>query len=656
MPWLKYTLRMLKLQSIQDFELICVDSGSSDGSWDILEQFAPDVLYRIPAQDYVPGKVLNQAIQHCKGEYIVFNNADCIPLDSLWLQNLIAPLENDPKLVAVFANQIARADANPLVAKDYERAFGDGSVSGKWRHFFSLASSAARKDILLKHPFNEKLQYSEDIEWSWRMKGLGYTVQYTPEAKVEHSHNYTLAQIKKRYFGEGKAEAFIYRDYYQNQPRDLSFLPAVIMAALAEFLRDIPYLMRNKRLDWIPKAKIYRFAQRYYAYRGRIAGLRLLSQVSHPNLMVSCMAFDNGKSGIADYTVNVVRELLKFCPVTLLIHPSDKAIFPLQEDKLKYELVAEWLKRPLFSMIWHLYCLPTLIRKRKWDMVLLPAGNRRLLAKYPAATVVTFHDLSQFHIPGKYDFLRMLYIKKVVPFYLKKAPKIFAISQSTKADMLRFYRMKPEEIEVNYNGYNAGKVEQAIEAAQMREKFGIKGKYLLYIARIEHPGKNHLGLLKAYQALPRHIMNEYELVLGGGEWNNAEIVMDYHAKMPQKQRIHFLGYVDNGDIVALYQNASLYVFPSLYEGFGLPMLEAFAAGVPVICSNNSSLPEIGAEAVRLFDASDPQSIADCIENVLCNAPLQLQMIFWGKERLKSFSWEQHAKRIFESLEAQSSGS
>ncbi|HQQ68020.1 MAG TPA: glycosyltransferase family A protein, partial [Candidatus Cloacimonadota bacterium] len=183
MPWLKYTLKMLKAQDRQDYELICVDSGSTDGGWELLQSYTPDLLYRIAHEDYIPGKVLNDAISHAKGDYIVFNNADCIPLDSQWLSNLISPLEMDPETVAVFANQIARRDADLLVRKDYERAFGDGTISKKWRHFFSLASSAVRRDIILKHPFNPDVQYSEDVEWSWRMKQLDIASLTSPMPK-----------------------------------------------------------------------------------------------------------------------------------------------------------------------------------------------------------------------------------------------------------------------------------------------------------------------------------------------------------------------------------------------------------------------------------------------------------------------------------------
>ncbi|MDD4310772.1 MAG: glycosyltransferase, partial [Candidatus Cloacimonetes bacterium] len=270
MPWIKYTLRMLKLQTRQDVQLICVDSGSTDGSWKFLQSCKPDVLYQIEAKDYIPGKVLNQAISHAKGDFIVFNNADCIPKNKNWLQNLIQPLENDPELGAVYANQIHRPNAIPLVQKDYQRAFGDGEIAATWKHFFSLASSAIRREVIIQHPFKEDIQYSEDIEWSWRMKQLGYKIMYVPDAIVEHSHNYTLPQIKKRYLGEGTAEAEIYRSYYRDHPEELSFMRTVVLASGAESIRDWKYLIKHKYYQWIPLAPVYRLAQRYFAYKGRL--------------------------------------------------------------------------------------------------------------------------------------------------------------------------------------------------------------------------------------------------------------------------------------------------------------------------------------------------------------------------------------------------
>ncbi|MEF3694736.1 MAG: glycosyltransferase family A protein [Candidatus Cloacimonadota bacterium] len=269
MPWLKYTLRLLKLQERQDYELICVDSGSQDGSWELLQDSDARICYQIKPEDYIPGKVLNQAIAQSSGEIIVFNNADCVPRDRFWLSELVRPLETDLSLAGSYACQTARPDAHPLVQKDYERAFGDGRIAATWKHFFSLASSAVRRELITQYPFNEDIRYSEDIEWSWRLKGLGHSFAYAPDARVWHSHNYNLKQIRKRYLGEGKAEAFIYRDYYAEHPLEKSFCRSVLLSAGMESLRDAAYLLSKGRVDWLPKAPLYRFAQRYYAWKGR---------------------------------------------------------------------------------------------------------------------------------------------------------------------------------------------------------------------------------------------------------------------------------------------------------------------------------------------------------------------------------------------------
>lgn len=263
MPYIKYALRKLEQQSFQDYELIVVDSGSTDGSYQVAEAANPEIIYQIPPGTYVPGRVLNEAISKASGEIIVFNNSDCIPQNNFWLENLIRPFQQDPEVIATFANQIPRPNASPLVKKDYERAFGDGSISSKWKHFFSLASSAVKREAILQYPFNPTIQYSEDIEWSWRMKQMRKKITYVPDSIVEHSHNYTWKGLIKRYTGEGKAEKEIYKDKRDN------FLRAVAISACVEFVRDSIYLIKHCQVHWLPYSFCVRFLQRYCVWKAR---------------------------------------------------------------------------------------------------------------------------------------------------------------------------------------------------------------------------------------------------------------------------------------------------------------------------------------------------------------------------------------------------
>lgn len=331
--------------------------------------------------------------------------------------------------------------------------------------------------------------------------------------------------------------------------------------------------------------------------------------------------------------------------VDLLIYKSDIAIFPVKHPNLRFIAVAEYLKKPLYSMFWHLFVAPFCYRLKSYDLVFLPAGNRRLFVRYPSRTVVTFHDLSQFHVSAKYDKLRMAYIKHIIPHYLKKAPHIYAISENTKNDIIRFYHIPPNRIKVNYNGYDRSKLQVRISEIELRTRIGVEKPYLLYISRLEHPGKNHLNLIKAYELLPAAIRETHDLILAGSPWSGSEKIYEYASQSVDKERIHFSGFVPNDILAALYKYARLYVFPSLYEGFGIPLLEAMASGVPVVCANRSSLPEIGGNAVLSFDPEYPADIATKIERVLLDRDLYQSLVDRGLQRASEFSWEKHTHTI-----------
>ena len=260
--FIETTLKNVFSQEYKDFELLNVDSGSNDGTYEIVRQYNSDNSYQIKPGDYIPGKVLNEAVSRCNGDIIVFNNSDCIPMNNQWLGELIQPLLDNDEIVATFGNQLPRSDARPLIVKDNFRAYGDGKISATWGHFFSLATSAARKSTLEEFPFNPDIQYSEDVEWSYRMKQKGFQVKYAPEAVVEHSHNYTLAEVKKRFYNEGLADGQIY-GFPSGYVKDF-FKPLFV-----ETLRDFAYLTKNGKFLSIPYGIIYRFLQKHSYFNGR---------------------------------------------------------------------------------------------------------------------------------------------------------------------------------------------------------------------------------------------------------------------------------------------------------------------------------------------------------------------------------------------------
>ena len=358
-------------------------------------------------------------------------------------------------------------------------------------------------------------------------------------------------------------------------------------------------------------------------------------------LLVSCIPYDGGKSGISVYVREVVAALKnQGHELTLLCEPGVTIdIRHAAGDNGKSDVIQapRWTRRAVFSMLWHLFALPFWIRRhrRDFDGFVICAANRRVCAWYPLPTTATVHDLANFHIPGKYSRLRMFYLAHILPFFAKRAQHLVAVSGATKTDMVKYWGCREDDVTVLYNG---------LSASTRLTTPNAKPSSLLYISRIEHPGKNHLRLIEAYGRLPRTLAEAHPLVIAGADWKDAEVVHEAAAKSPYAGLIRFTGFVE--DIEALWKEAGFYVFPSLFEGFGLSLIEAMARGVPCACSSNGSLGEIAADVAITFDPESVESIAAAIKRLL-SEPAQERdaRIARGLEHIKKFSWVDHARGL-----------
>lgn len=363
-------------------------------------------------------------------------------------------------------------------------------------------------------------------------------------------------------------------------------------------------------------------------------------------IFASALAFDDGKSGISNYIENTLYNLAQDNIVYVTILQKDIDNFTRKHKNIHFIPYSNILKLSILNLIFHMFILPFLISKKDYDFIFLPAANRRLMLFYPLYTVATFHDLSQFNIKGKYDFFRTLYIKHIIPLFLKRIDKIIAVSKNTKNDLKKYFKLKDENIIVNYNGIDINLYDKKqFDINKTKKSLSLKKEYFLYVSRIEYPGKNHLNLIKAYELLPKKIKEKYDLVLVGNPKENSKIVLEYIENSKDKEFIKVLGFLDNEELPAVFSAAKFFIFPSFYEGFGIPLIEAMAMKVPTLCASNSSLLEIGEDVSLFFNEYEPKSIKDSIEALLEDENMQKNMILKGQEKIKKYNWSYHANKI-----------
>jgi rhamnosyltransferase len=257
MPHASRTFAALK--EIEGARLVVFDSGSTDGSLQEAERVGAAIVRLEPGQ-YVPGRVLNEAMRRTEGEVVAFVNADAVPVSPDGVKRLVQACEQGA--AAAFGRQVARRGARSSTRFDYARTFPDDPSGNGWRHFFSMAASAIRRDVWQALPFDEVLRYSEDVDWTFRVRALGRQVRYVPEAVFEHSHDYDTGALWRRMAGEGKADSSIYR---LGEP---DVLLGFALPFGAQLLRDASSGITSPTEAW------RRMMAQAARYRGRTDGTR----------------------------------------------------------------------------------------------------------------------------------------------------------------------------------------------------------------------------------------------------------------------------------------------------------------------------------------------------------------------------------------------
>lgn len=295
--------------------------------------------------------------------------------------------------------------------------------------------------------------------------------------------------------------------------------------------------------------------------------------------------------------------------------------------------------------------------RRPPDVLFVPAHVLPLYA--PRRSVVTVHDVGYRWFPRAHPWRQRLYLHWGTWWSVRRAHRIIADSEATRSDVIRFYKVPPERVSVVYPGRDEAirRVEDPRQVDAVRRKHALTRPYVLFVGTLQ-PRKNLERLIHAFARAIPLLPDEWgslELVLAGGTGWLADAILDAPGRYGIDGRVRFLGYVPDEDLPALLTGARAFAFPSLYEGFGFPILEAQACGVPVLASNVSSLPEVAGDAALLVDPSDVDAMAEGLCRLVVDETLRGALVARGYANVERFSWARAAREVLEILESAGEG-
>lgn len=305
-------------------------------------------------------------------------------------------------------------------------------------------------------------------------------------------------------------------------------------------------------------------------------------------------------------------------------------------------------RHPLLWKFWYDVKIPSILRKYKADVFVSADGLCSLTTVVPQCLVV--HDLAFIHYPGHIRKSHYVFYRKYVPKFLGKAKTVATVSEFSKQDIVRQYNINPDKIDVVYSA--AKDIFKPIPPhiqEQVKSEYTAGKEYFLYVGAI-HPRKNLVNLLKAFSVFKKRQQSSFKLVLAGRlAWKYDSFIQSLK-KYKYRDDVVMLGYLSEDELVKLTGSAYASVYPSLLEGFGVPVIEAMKCGVPVITSSHSPMQEIAGDAALYADANNPEAIAEQMMRIYKDEQLRNDLVKKGHEIAKGYSWQRTAELLWQSIQ------
>lgn len=358
----------------------------------------------------------------------------------------------------------------------------------------------------------------------------------------------------------------------------------------------------------------------------------------------------NKLDGIGWFTFETLQRIVKAHPEHSFYFIFDRkydASF-IFADNIIPVVVGPPARHIILQYIWFEYSIPHVLKKIQPDLFISPDGYNSLRSTF--RNLIVIHDLNFEHYPEKLPWTIRKYYRYFTPLFAKKANRIATVSEFSKNDIVEQYGITSNKIDVIYNGVNESyvPVNQATKTS-LKQKFVEGNDFFIYVGALIDR-KNLDNLFKAFDRFKKTSDNSIKLLIVGSKmWSNKQLEITYEA-MEHKEDVIFTGRLPIEELCSLTASALAMTYVSYFEGFGIPILEAFAAGVPVITSNVTSMPEVAGGAAILVNPYNVDEIASALEQISNNQPLREKLIEKGFERCKNFSWNLSAQNLWLSIE------
>jgi len=358
----------------------------------------------------------------------------------------------------------------------------------------------------------------------------------------------------------------------------------------------------------------------------------------------------NKLEGIGRFTCETLKYLSCQHPehdfVFLFDRPYDPAF--IFADNVTPMVIGPPARHPFLWYLWFEYAIPRALKKCKADLFLSTDGFLSLSTDVPTLMVV--HDIAFEHYPMHVPYWARKYYQHFSPKYAEKATRISSVSHFTKQDLVSKYGITPDKIDVSPNGcngyFNPLAAEEQIE---IRAKHAKNCEYFVFVGAI-HPRKNVANIFTAFDHFKKNNQTDMKLVIAGREAWECKAIMATYEAMKHKEEVIFLGHLQTDELAKVMASAKALVYTSLFEGFGLPILEAMSCQVPVITSNVSSMPEVAGDAALLVDPTSYEAISDAMTQLYINPSLCQTLTRKGLKQREHFTWKKTAQTLWKSID------